>query len=423
MRFPRFVEVEQGLYARRADDIPAAVARACADAGLTRRVRPGHRVGITVGSRGIAGIAEITRAVVAVLKQQGARPFVLPAMGSHGGATAAGQTAVLASLGVTPQSVGAPIRAAMAVARLGQTTHGLDVYVSREALRADGVIVMNRIKQHTDFGGEYESGLMKMLAIGLGKRKGAAAMHARRCASLREDVPEAARMMLDRAPIIAGLAILENGYNEPAEIVGLAARDIPTREPALIQRVRRNAARLPFRAIDLLILDRIGKDVSGIGMDTHVVCRRMIWDEPEFRGADIQLIAALDLTEASHGNALGVGIADLITERLLRKVDMEALKTNVLHTGWLNRAKIPLAFADDRELLQAAFIALGHPDPRRVRIVRIQDTLHLGRLWVSEGLLPEARRHPRVRVQGKLSEVGFDRRGTFRWPAPLAAGH
>jgi hypothetical protein len=414
MPLPRVVEIEQRLYSRRIGDIGAAVRRALAEAGFEGRLQRGDRVAITVGSRGIAKIAEIARAVVAEVKRLGGKPFILPAMGSHGGATPAGQTEVLASLGVTPESVGAAIRASMAVNRLGRTSSGIDVFVSREAIRADRIVVMNRIKQHTDFEGEYESGLLKMIAVGMGKRHGAAAMHGRRCASLREDVPQAARMVLARGPVAAGLAIIENGYNEPAEIVGLSPEAIPEREPALMRRVRRNAARLPFRDIDLLIVDWIGKDISGIGMDTHVICRRMIWEEPEFRGTNVQLIAALDLTEGSHGNALGLGLADLITDRLLRKIDMSALKTNVLHTGWLNRAKIPLSFASDREVLEAAFIGLGHPSPRKVRIVRIADTLHLSRMWISEGLLAEAKRNPRVQVLGKPVEMTFDRRGDLK---------
>jgi len=408
------VEIEQRLHARRVGDIPAAVARAWADAGIARRIAPGGRIGITVGSRGIDNIAAITRAVVGLVERAGGRPFIIPAMGSHGGASPQGQMAVLASLGITAKSVGAPIRASMAVEKLGETSSGVEVFLSREALQSDGVIVTNRIKQHTDFVGRYESGLVKMIAIGLGKRKGAAAMHSRRCAGLAEDTPEAARMALRAAPILAGLAILENGYNQTAEIVGLGPEAIMSREPSLLERARRTAGRLPFREVDLLIVDWIGKDISGIGMDTHVVCRRMMWGEPEFRGVRIELLAALDLTPGSHGNPLGVGLADLTTDKLLRKVDIEVLKTNVLHTGWLNRAKIPLSFRNDRELVRAAMIGLGHPNPRRVRVVRIRDTLHLGRLWISEGLLEEARRNPRIRVAGELGEMQFDPEGNLR---------
>jgi hypothetical protein len=420
---PRMIEIEQRLYSRRVGDITAAVEQACAAAGLAPRIRPGGRVGVTVGSRGIANLAAITRAVVEAVKRVGGKPFLLPAMGSHGGGTAAGQTELLRSLGVTPQSVGVPIRASMATQRVGETGNGVAVFASVEALQADGIVVMNRIKQHSDYTGDHESGLVKMLAIGVGKRDGAMALHSRRAAGLREDVPQAAARLLRRLPVIAGLAILENGYDETAEIVGLRPDEIMAREKALLRRVRRNAPRLPFPDIDLLIMDWIGKDIGGIGMDSRVVARRMLWEEPEFRGVRIQLIAALGLTEASHGNALGIGLADLTTERMIAAIDMTAVKTNVLHTGWLNRAKLPLAFPDDREVVRAALVALGRPDPRQVRIVRIRDTLHLGRMSVSEGLLDAACGNPRVRVLGKPEPMAFDRSGNLRPFSGLARAH
>ncbi len=414
MRLPRLLPAEQRLYSRRLDDIPAAVARACREAGLERRLRVGERVAITVGSRGIANIAAITAAVVETVKRLRGRPFIVPAMGTHGGGTAAGQRAVLASLGVAPGVVGAPVRASMAVARVGQTSRGVAVYMSREALRADHIILMNRVKQHSDFSGEYESGLMKMLAVGLGKREGAAAMHSRQCAGLREDMPEAARLLLARAPIAAGLAILENGYNDTADIVGLPPDEIARREPALLRRARRSAARLPFRDLDLLVVDHIGKDVSGVGLDPHVIGRRMMWGEPEFPGGPrIRLLAALDLTPGSHGNPLGVGLADLTTDRLVAKIDWAALKTNVLHTGWLNRAKLPLSFPSDRALMEAAMIAMGRPDPAAARVVRISDTLHLARLWISEGLAGEAEERG-MRLLGRPAPMRFDPAGNLR---------
>ena len=413
MLLPPMVRVEQRLYARRIEDVPAAVARA-ASPQLTKRLRRGDAVAVTVGSRGIRNIVEIASSAVALVRGLGGRPFILPAMGSHGGATARGQTALLRSLGVTPESVGAPIRASMSVTRLGKTSGGVDVFASGEALRADGVIVINRVKQHTDFVGEYESGLVKMLAIGLGKQAGAAAMHSQGCASLRHAVPEAARIVLAKVPVIAGIAVLENGYHQTSDLVAMAPEEIFSRERTLLRRVRRSAARLPFRNIDLLVVDQIGKDISGVGFDTRVIARRMIWEEPEFQKPRIQLIAALDLTPGSHGNPLGIGLADLTTDRLVSKIDWEALRANVLHTGWLNRAKLPLSFANDRQLLRAALTALGQPDPRRVRIVRIQDTLHLDRMWVSEAMLPEVRRNRRLRTLGEAQAIGFDRRGNLR---------
>jgi len=413
MRLPRLVEIEQRLYARRVDDVARAVGRAWAGAGAGRRVRRGERVGITVGSRGIDKLPAITKAVVRVIEEAGGKPFILPAMGSHGGATAQGQAAVLRELGIAAQPMGAPVRASMAAAAVGKTSNGVPVYASREALNADGLVVMNRVKQHTDYVGEYESGLVKMLAIGVGKREGAAAMHSRGCASLREDVPEAAAVLLTRLPLVCGIAILENGYHETADIVGIGPEDILEREKSLLRRARRTAPRLPFRDIDLLIVDWIGKDISGVAFDTHVIARRMIWGEPEFRGSNIRVIAALDLTAGSRGNPLGMGLADLVTERLAKKIDWEALKANVLHTGFLNRAKLPIALRNDREVVRAALVALGNPDPRRVRVVRIADTLGLGRMWISEGLAPEARRRSRVRVVGRAAAMRFDRRGNL----------
>ena len=414
MAFPRLAEIEQRLYSRRVDDIGRAVEGAWEGAGIARRIRRGGRVGITVGSRGIDNIAAIVRCAAELVERAGGKPFIIPAMGSHGGATAAGQTELLESLGVTAESVGAPIRAAMDTVRVGRTRAGTPMYASREAVKADGVIVMNRIKQHTDFVGEYESGLAKMLAIGVGKREGAVAMHSRGCASLREDVPEAARALIARLPVLGGLAILENGYHETAEIEGIPAGEILRREKALLKRVRRTAARIPFGEVDLLIVDRIGKDISGVGFDTHVIARRMVWGEPEFRGPRIHVIAAREVSEASHGNALGMGLADLVTERLASKIDWNAVKTNVLHTGFLNRAKLPIALANDRELIGAAMFTLGEPEAKRVRVVRIPDTLRLGRMWISEGLLGEARANARISVLGKPAEMAFDRSGTLK---------
>ncbi len=427
MQLPLFVEAEQSLYSKRVADPADAARRAWGAAGCGRRVRRGDRVAITVGSRGIDNLAAIVGLLADLLKEAQAKPFILPAMGSHGGATAAGQTALLESLGVTPASVGAPIRAAMAAVQVGKTPSGTPVYAAREAVNADGLVVVNRVKEHTDFSGDYESGLVKMLAIGVGKREGAVAMHSRGCTGLREDVPAAAEVLLSRLPVLGGLALLENAYHETAALVGLPPDRIMAEERVLLRRARRTAARLPFRDIDLLLVDWIGKDISGVGFDTHVIARRMVWREPEFRGCRIGVVAALDLTPGSRGNALGMGLADLVTERLVRKIDWSAVRANVLHTGFLNRAKLPLALPDDRELFRAALAALGDPDPKRVRIVRIADTLHLGHLWISEGLLEEARRHPRVTVVGEPSPLRFDRTGDLerlerRTDRPSAGG-
>jgi hypothetical protein len=414
MQLPEFTEVEQMLYGKTEDGLAAGVCRAWGEISCRRPARAGDRIGIAVGSRGISDLPTIVGFLAEVIKRAGGEPFIVPAMGSHGGATSRGQTAVLQSLGVTAQSVGAPVRASMATERVGQTASGTPVYAAREALGADGVVLVNRIKQHTDFSGDYESGLVKMLAIGLGKKEGAAALHSRGCDSLQKDVPEAARLLLKRIPVLGGIAILENGYHQVAEVVGLPAEAIFSEEKRLLQRVRRNAARVPFDQVDLLLVDWIGKDISGVGFDTHAIARRMIWGEPEFRGARIHLIAALDLTPGSKGNALGLGLADLVSRRLIEKTDWQSLRTNVLHTGFLNRAKVPLSFASDRELLQGAFTALGNPPPARARIVRIADTNHLGRLWVSEAMLSQVKKSSRLRAVGMPSPLRFDRQGNLK---------
>ena len=430
MRLPAFVEIEQQLSSKRVEGLAAAVCRAYGALGCRGRMKKGARVGIAVGSRGIDNLPQIVGLMVDILRHAGARPFVLPAMGSHGGSTPEGQTALLESLGVTPESVGAPVRASMAVEEFGRTKSGTTVYASREAFKADGVILLNRIKQHTDFTGEYESGLVKMLVIGLGKREGAIAMHARGCASLRADIPEAAELLLSKLPILGGIALLENGYHQTAEVVGLRPEAILVEEKALLRRARRMAAHFPFPEIDLVVVDWIGKDVSGVGFDTHVIARRMIWGEREFPGSDIHVLAALDLTPGSHGNGLGLGLADLVTARLAKKIDWSAVHTNVLHTGFLNRAKMPLTLPNDRELLGTAMVALGRPDPARVRVVRVADTLQVGRMWVSEGLVPEARQNPKIRLLGRPAPLKFDGNGDLErlsragaaslWHVPVA---
>ncbi len=414
MHLPSMIEVEQKLYSKRVTDIHRAVARAWSTAGIGAKLSRGARIAITVGSRGIDNISAITSALIVLAKEAGARPFILPAMGSHGGATPEGQKAVLASLGITSEAMGAPIRASMAATPIGTTPNGVPVYASDEALKADGLIAFNRIKQHTDFTGDYESGLVKMLAIGVGKRDCAAAMHSGLCASLREDIPAAAATMIERLPVLGGIAILENRYHQTADIIGIPASKILAKEKVLLRRARRNAPGIPFGEIDLLIVDWIGKDISGVGFDTHVIARRMIWGEPEFKGPRIRVIAALDLTPGSHGNALGVGLADMITKRLAGKIDWEVVRTNVLHTGFLNRAKLPLTLPNDRELLQAAFIAMGSPEPKKARIVRIADTLQLGRLWISEGLLPAAHSNPNITILGEARPFTFNTRGDLK---------
>jgi hypothetical protein len=377
------------------------------------KVRRGARVGVAVGSRGIANLPVVICAVVDELRAAGARPVIIPAMGSHGGATPAGQRDVLASLEVTADSVAAPLRASMAVERLGKTPAGVPIWFSREALRCDGLIIVNRIKQHTDFRGPIESGLMKMIAIGLGKRRGAAALHSLRVPGLRDHMPEVAREIIRRGHILGGVALIENGHGETVRVSAALAADIERVERRLLRIAKRVAPRLPFDELDLVIVDWMGKEISGVGMDPAVLGRmRIPGEQPEFARPRIRNVVALRLSPASHGNALGVGLAEFIPRALADSIDEETSKANSMTSGFLERAKLPLVMDSDREAIEAAATVGQSRRPEKLRILRIRDTSHVGEMWVSAALESEARRRG-LEILGPPRPLRFDRRGNY----------
>lgn len=384
MTLPAFRHITQSVYLSPLRDVPAHVVAELA------RVLPqfpaGAEVAVTAGSRGVANIGSILRAVCEAVRAHGGQPFVVPAMGSHGGATAEGQVELLESLGVTPVSVGAPIRASMEVDHLGYTPDGTEVVLDRHALSAQAIVVVGRVKPHTDFEGRWESGLAKMLAVGLGKEAGATRMHRTGAAGLRDHVPAAAHVILEQAPVVAGLAVLEDAAGQTSRVVGVTPAELLEREAALLQEAKSHAPRLPFDEADLLIVDYLGKDISGTGLDTKVIGRMRIEGQPEPERPRVRCLAALDVTDASHGNANGLGLADVITERLLAKTDLQALRVNAAACGFWERAKVPVAFATDREAIAAALRSTGVP-AEQARVARIRDTLHLERLWVSAALV------------------------------------
>ncbi|MCC7353294.1 MAG: DUF2088 domain-containing protein, partial [Anaerolineae bacterium] len=381
--YPLMATVAPRLHRAPLADVPGAVRAAMARADWSQRLKPGSRVAITAGSRGINNISLVLRTVVDEARARGLAPFLVPAMGSHGGATAQGQLALLAELGVTPERIGAPIHATMDVVELGQTEDGVPVYLDAYAVQADGIIVVNRVKPHTSFIGAVESGLHKMIAIGLGKERAAATLHGYGLRGLREFIPRVARVTLARAPILLGIAILEDGYDQTAEVVGLAPPEIPAREPELLARAREMRARLPFDECDLLIVEQMGKEISGTGMDTAVIGRLYIRGEPDFPAPRIGWLAVLGLTPASHGNATGVGLADIITRRLYESIDYATTYKNVAISGFLERGKIPLVAETQRAAIDLALRLTG----REPRVARIRDTLHLERIQVSAALL------------------------------------
>ncbi|HEY8206021.1 MAG TPA: hypothetical protein VIG99_00975 [Myxococcaceae bacterium] len=402
---PRFFCVEQVLETAAVEDVPRAAREAAA--ALAGPLRPGAKVALACGSRGIASLGEIAAAAAASLRALGHHPFVVPAMGSHGGATASGQRALLADLGVTEASVGAPIVATMEVEQVAATPDGVPLYMDRAALGADGVIAVNRIKPHTTLRGELGSGLMKMICVGLGNHEGARTLHA---AGLQDHLLSAARAILARAPVLGGIAIVENGEGRVACLEAVPAAAIPERDRALLAVARRYMPGLPIDPLDVLVVRWMGKDVSGTGMDPNVVGLHRRQGGPPDR--HIATLVALDLTGRSHGNATGVGMADLVTHRLRDKIDWEVTRTNCLTGGFEAGLRLPSLAADDREALRAA--AALHGQPLRAAIV--QDTLHLKRLWLSEALRDEAARAAGLRILGEPFELEFRQDGSLLLP-------
>ncbi|MCL6599776.1 MAG: lactate racemase domain-containing protein [Alicyclobacillus macrosporangiidus] len=430
MGFPKWRRVRQHFEGPVVEDIPARVEAelrrvlATADApprdpggqGLANpRVWPGMRVAITAGSRGIANIPLILQSVVRTLKQLGAEPFIVPAMGSHGGATAEGQREVLESLGVTEDFCEAPIRSSMDVVQIGTTPQGMPVFMDAQAAAADGVVVVGRVKLHTDFKSPIgiESGLMKMMAIGLGKHRQALEIHAYGVPGIRDHMPEVAKVVLASGKVLCGLAILENAFEQTAHIEAVEPARIPEREPELLRQSAAWMPKLPVDDVDLLIVDEIGKNYSGTGMDTNIIGRIRIHGVPEPERPRIQYIFARDLSEASHGNALGIGLADLTTRRLLEKIDFQKMNENVITSTFLQRAAIPIVLDCDRDAIHAALRCLWGVAPTRARILRIPNTLQLEWLYVSEAVWEDLEGRPGIEAAGPFTEMAFDADGNL----------
>jgi len=401
------------------EDIPVAVEDQLAAAGALSRIRPGNEIGITAGSRGIATMPAVLRAVVALIRSRGGEPFIFPAMGSHGGGTAEGQRGVLAALGITEATMGCPIRATMEVVPLGTTAAGLPVYLDAWAARADGIIVLNRIKKHTNFDGPIESGLCKMAVIGMGKHREAVTVHQYGNYGLREYIPAVARVVFEKAPVLAGLGLLENATGGLAELVGLPPERIADAEPALLVRAKELSAKIPYHNVDIMLVEQMGKEFSGTGMDCYVIGRRRIIGEPEWPEApEIRSLVVLRLTEASHGNAVGVGLADFTTDELARAIDWQATKQNVMTSGNLERAKLPFTYPTDREAVEAAAFRERAIPINELRVACVRSTLHLRELLVSAPLAEEARGRSDLEVIGQAQPLPFD--ATGRWASPFS---
>lgn len=413
VEFPKFFRVRQKFARPHVSDLKAAVDSALHQALIAHRILPGQTVAITAGSRGVANIATITRHCVDYCKSLGAHPFIVPAMGSHGNATAEGQLGVLARYQITPETMGCEIRSSMEVVEVCKAAEGFTVYFDRHASTADHVLVVNRVKSHTRFCGPVESGLMKMLLIGLGKQKGAEVYHrAIMNYSFDQIVRSVARETIQRCRIVGGLAILENGYEETGELVGIAPNEIETAEPVLLKKVQSWAPRLPSDKFELLIIDQIGKEISGAGMDTNVVGRK--FNDHSATGTerpDIHSIYVRGLSHKTHGNATGIGLAELCHQRVLDQMDVPTTHMNCLTGGHVTAAMVPMHFSDDRKALQAAFGLAGLLQPADVPAMWIQDTLHVEEIECSQVLYPAMSQLSHVEILNEPRALEFDGRG------------
>lgn len=406
MKELKMARVKQAFARPRIDDVAREIT--CQMERLQGAIKPGMSVAVTAGSRGINGIPLILRTVVSALRDMGAAPFIFSAMGSHGGGTPSGQENLLRHLGITEESAGAPLRITSDVAEAGTTENGRIVYVDAVAARADGIFVVNRIKPHTAFQDALASGLFKMMTVGMGKVPGATQVHRFGSLEIYPALVEMARLALEKLPILGGLAIVENSLDETARLQLLLPEEMEAGETELLKYATDLLPRLPLEELDLLVIHEIGKNFSGTGMDTNVVGR---WKGVELRGPispQIKRIVVLRLSEASEGNANGIGLADFTTRKLVESIDWKATLTNVRTTGFWDRAFLPPFPGSDRDAIQWALESLRQPPDVPLNVARIRNTLHLGELWLNEAALARASKCER---QGEFQPLRFSEEG------------
>lgn len=407
---PKMVRIRQKFDATQLEDPLGELQKQLQNHPKYQGVQPGQKVAVAVGSRGISRIDEITKTTIDALKAKGAEPFIVPCMGSHGGATAEGQAKVLEHLGISEETMGVPVRSSMEVVLLDRLPNGLPVYCDKIAAEeADAIVVINRVKPHTAFRGEIESGLMKMISIGLGKQKGAEACHQLGFKYMAENVPAMAKRMMAKLPIIFGVAIVENAYDKIFHIEVIGPEEMEEREKALLVEAKNRMPKLLFDQIDVLVIDYIGKNISGDGFDPNVVGR---YPTPyAYGGPEVTKIAVLDLTEESKGNANGVGTADFTTQRLVDKTDWPGTYANGLTSTVVSPTKQATTLANDRDCIKAAIKTCNILDYTKCRLVRIRDTLHLGEIEISVNMLEEAKQHPQIEIISEPYEWEFDEEG------------
>lgn len=412
--FPRMYHVRQVFDTPQITDIQATLFRELDSERIASLIQPGARIAVTAGSRGIANIVSILKYLVDFLRHHSADPFLVPAMGSHGGGTAQGQREILESLGITEEIVGAPIVSSMEVVEIGRSCYGFPVYADKHAAESDGIVLVNRVKPHTDFEGPVESGLMKMMAIGLGKHRGCLEVHRQTVHhGYSKVIPEIGSVFLENLPVLFGVGIVENAFDQTALIQATPASTLLETEKDLLVAAKRMMGKLPFDDLDVLIADEMGKNISGSGIDTNVIGRIMFIGEKEPERPRITRIVVLDLTPESHGNAAGIGLADYITQRLVDKLDRSAMAANVMAAMTPEKGRIPIALPSDNEAVSAALKTIGAVDSKEARLIHIRNTLQMGELDISEALLPEAQAREDLKVIREIGPLPFDKKGVL----------
>lgn len=420
--YPQIFRVRQTFERPRVEDVPAEVASELAALSLGSVIQPGQSVAITAGSRGIANIHHVIKAIADHVQELGGEPFIVPAMGSHGGGTAAGQRKIIESYGITEEFCGCPIRASMDTVEVCHAAEGFPVYFDKHAFGADHVVVCGRVKPHTGFVGDIESGLMKMMLIGLGKHRGAAIYHrAIKDYSFGQIVRSVGREVLARCRIVGGVAIVENGYDETAQIAAVLPKDFEQHEKELLQLAKQWMPRLPFRTADIVLIDEIGKNISGTGMDTNVLGRKYLDHRArEDEYPKVRNLVVRDLTYETHGNATGIGLAEFALDRVVEKMDVHATRTNCLTGGHSIGAMVPVHYASDREVLAAALPTIGLTEPPDAELMWIQNTLEVAELECSAAYLDEARQRDDLEILTEPRPLPFDEDGNLSTVRELA---
>lgn len=404
--FPLGLRIRQKFNPQAIDEVAAVVRKELARPEVRASLPKQGRIAVAAGSRGIARLSEVVSAVVTVLQEEGYEPFVIPAMASHGGADPMRQAHILEEYGISTETMGVPVVSSMEVAKLGEISEGVPVYFSSDALEADGIVVINRVKPHTCFRGPTESGIIKMLTIGLGKHEGARALHHQGFPRFAKLLPEAAKVVLDKAPVSFGVALVENAYENLCHIEAVPYDRILEREPEILQMARERMGKILTDQIDLLIVDEIGKNISGDGMDPNITGR---YCEPSMAGQggpDVQKIIVLGLTEETGGNGIGIGMADISTQEVLDQLDFQQMYTNSATSRILNASHVPVIMPSTREALALGLLSLNRTTAEKARVVRIKNTLELGEIWVSRSIWEELKNRDDVEALGDLEPLG-----------------